>query len=315
MKTKYLILISFLLVNHLNSQDQQKVDSLTKALEVSKDNTSKYNTLNNLWYQYVDNDIDQALKFSQDMIDLGHKSNIDTILTHGFERKAVTYAYMNNFDSSGVYFRKAENIYKKNKDLKRLAGVQRNLGQDHNVIGNLDSAYYYYDEAEKNYQIVDDSIGLASIYNSKSIVFLQKGYYNLALKQAFQSAAISEKFKDSIELVQNQMVIAAIYGEMKDTVNAISYHEKILDYFKQIKELRQQCATLILLSKLSINNAVENPKTEKRIQEALTIAKKLKDPSLEQQAKHMFSLLKFKQGKSDEAIRLLEEVVEYNSSN
>ena len=300
-----LLCIIFLLaltIDKLSAQDQKKIDSLIQTLSESKTNSTQFDVLNRLWFQYIDNDIDQAVDYSEKIIQLGQKSGIDTILTFGYERKAVTYAYMNNFDSSGTYFKKALSIYKKNNDLKKMAGVQRNLGQDLNMVGKLDSAYYYYDLAENNYETVQDSIGLASIYNSKAIVYLQKGYYNLALQEAFKSAEISEKHKDSIELVQNQMVIAATYAEMKDTLNAIAYHEKILSYFERIQELRQQCTSLILLSQLGVNNPDLYDTTKLRLESALKIAQKLKDPSLEYQIQHLESLLLFNQGKVDEAI-------------
>ncbi|RIV41858.1 tetratricopeptide repeat protein [Flagellimonas pelagia] len=307
----YTIFLISLPICNLPAQDQQKTDSLIQALTSAKSDSTQFDILNRLWFQYIDNDIDQAVDYSEKIIQLGQKSDIDSILTFGYERKAVTYAYMNNFDSSGTYFRKALSVYKRNNDLRKMAAVQRNLGQDHNVAGKLDSAFYYYDLAENNYETVKDSIGLANIYNSKAIVYLQKGYFNLALQQAFKTAEISEKHKDSIELVQNQMVIAATYAEMKDTLNAIAYHEKILTYFERIKELRQQGASLFLLSALGVNNPELYKTTQERLDKALQIAQKLKDPSLEYQIEHIQCLLLFNQGKVDEAISRLSKLVEY----
>ncbi|MAU27004.1 MAG: hypothetical protein CMH48_00880 [Muricauda sp.] len=313
MKHFFCLTVIFLLSIPKNlAQNQQKIDSLLKTLEIAQPDTTKYKTLNNLWYETINNNIDDALTYAEQMIQLGLSSNIDTILSYGYERKAVAYAYLNNFDSSGHYFKKALKMYSINNDKKRMAGIQRNLGQDLNMVGKLDSAYHYYDLAEKNFKAVKDSTGLAGIYNSKAIVYLQKGYYNLALNQAFNSAEISEKFKDSIELVQNQMVIAAIYGEMRDTINAIKYHEKSLSYFENKKQLRQQFAALNLLAGLYMSNEELRSENEKRIASSLSIAEHLKEPSLIYQAQYRQSQLLARKGNYKEAIQMLQYIIDFN---
>ena len=80
------------------------------------------------------------MQYSNEMIALGNQLKIDSIISLGTERKAVSYAYMNNFDSSGVYFRKALKMYADKNNYAKMAGVQRNLGQDLNIMGDLDSA-------------------------------------------------------------------------------------------------------------------------------------------------------------------------------
>ena len=79
----------------------------------------------------------------------------------------------------------------------------------------------------KNFERTNDSSGLASIYNSKAIVYLQKGYFNLALESALNSSAILERLNEPLELHQNYMVIATTYSTMKDTTNAIAYYDKL----------------------------------------------------------------------------------------
>lgn len=273
----------------------------------------RFHILNHLWSESINNRIEESLSFSEDMINLGEVLKIDTIIGFGLERKAVTYSYMNKFDSSNVYFNKALKIYKHLNDYKKIAGIERNLGQDHNMIGNLDSAYYYYDLAEKNYSKASDMVGIADIYNSKSIVYLMKGYYNLALENALKAEKIYTDKKLSMDLNQNRLVIASVYGEMKDTVNAIDYHKKTLKFFENESQKRQYASTLNLILALQIPNKEKRKENEKLINELVEISNSLKDESLigdAQEKKGQFMLVN---GNVNEAKAIFESLLHKTS--
>lgn len=311
---RIIVLIVLCFSSSLFAQRQAKIDSLKKELSKSKMNMQRFHILNHLWNENINNRIEESLSFSEDMINLGEVLKIDTIIGFGLERKAVTYSYMNKFDSSNVYFNKALKIYKQLNDYKKIAGIERNLGQDHNMIGNLDSAYYYYDLAEKNYSKASDMVGIADIYNSKSIVYLMKGYYNLALENALKAEKIYTDKKLSMDLNQNRLVIASVYGEMKDTVNAIDYHKKTLKFFENESQKRQYASTLNLILALQLPNKEKNEENEKLIDELVEISSSLKDESLigdAQEKKAQFMLVN---GNVNEAKTIFESLLNKNDS-
>ena len=123
-------------------------------------------------------------------------------------------------------------------------------------------------------------VGIADIYNSKSIVYLMKGYYNLALENALKAEKIYTDKKLSMDLNQNRLVIASVYGEMKDTVNAIDYHKKTLKFFENESQKRQYASTLNLILALQLPNKEKNEENEKLIDELVEISSSLKDESL-----------------------------------
>ncbi|WP_243471907.1 tetratricopeptide repeat protein [Winogradskyella sp. MH6] len=311
---RIIVLIVLCFSSSLFAQRQAKIDSLKKELSKSKMNMQRFHILNHLWNENINNRIEESLSFSEDMINLGEVLKIDTIIGFGLERKAVTYSYMNKFDSSNVYFNKALKIYKQLNDYKKIAGIERNLGQDHNMIGNLDSAYYYYDLAEKNYSKASDMVGIADIYNSKSIVYLMKGYYNLALENALKAEKIYTDKKLSMDLNQNRLVIASVYGEMKDTVNAIDYHKKTLKFFENESQKRQYASTLNLILALQLPNKEKNDENKKLIDELVEISSSLKDESLigdAQEKKAQFMLIN---GNVNEAKTIFESLLQKNDS-
>ncbi|MDP5082220.1 MAG: hypothetical protein NWP87_06140, partial [Winogradskyella sp.] len=314
MRFYLLISISCIFSFQLLAQRHNKIDSLKLRLSNSKSNLEKVSVLNHLWNEHINNDVEQALHYSEDIIQLGQQLKIDTIYSFGLERKAVCYAYLNNFDSSGVYFMKALNRYRVHNDFSKMAGIQRNLGQDHNMIGNLDSAFYYYDKSEKNYGKVNDSIGVADIYNSKAIVYLMKGYFKLALEKAIKAEKIFVKNTKPIELNQNRMVIASIYSEMKDTLNAIEYYKKITDYFRVQKQKRQVFATLNLLAGLQIPNPALDHETKTIIDELIALSNELKDPSLIDDAYEKSANFQFRNNEFEKAKNIYQTLVESSFS-
>ncbi|NBC57641.1 MAG: hypothetical protein GVY05_05070 [Bacteroidetes bacterium] len=275
-----LFLIVFFISSNVIAQRQQKTDSLETELSNTVDHLQKFYILNDLWTRTINNDIDKAVDYSSQIIELGKEMKVDSILGFGYEKKGTTYAYMNKFDSSGIYFRKALKIYDDAQNFKKKAGIFRNLGQDHNMMNNLDSAFYYYDQSGKNYRKVDDSVGIAHIINSKAVVYLQKGFYNLALEKATESEKIYANLDLQQDLNQNRMIIASTYANMKDTINAIKYYKKTTEYFREQNLKRQLCVSMILLAGLQIPSQKLNPETEKLIKESLAISKSLKAPTL-----------------------------------
>ena len=306
---KYTLLVIFIFFSILLfGQNQKKIDSLKFELSNSENNLNKFQILNHLWNISINNDIDASDIYANSMIDLGKQLEIDSILSFGYERKAVGFAYRNTFDSSKVYFNKALKMYQESNDYKKMAGVQRNLGQDLNVIGKLDSAYYFYDQSGKNYELAKDSSGIASIYNSKAIVYLQKGYYNLSLENALNSTAILEKLNEPIELNQNYMVIATIYSNMKDTLNAIKYYEKLNTFFENQNLKRQLCSNLMLTTRLLVTRKDLKEKTEAQIIKAINIAKELKDTGVELEANGIYADLLYHSGDYEKAENILNEI-------
>tara|TARA_B100001063_G_C16734232_1_gene541086 strand:- start:362 stop:1711 length:1350 start_codon:yes stop_codon:yes gene_type:complete len=139
-----------------------------------------------------------------------------------------------------------------------------------------------------------------------------KGYYNLALENALKAEKIYTDKKLSMDLNQNRLVIASVYGEMKDTVNAIDYHKKTLKFFENESQKRQYASTLNLILALQLPNKEKNEENEKLIDELVEISSSLKDESLigdAQEKKAQFMLIN---GNVNEAKTIFESLLNKN---
>ncbi len=314
MKTQSAILsILFFLPLFTFAQDS-KMDSLQAALEAASSQVEVFDISEKLWASSINGDPNAAMEHAQRIIDIGNELQVDTILSNGLYKKGVCHAYMNNFDSSGYYFRRAMILFEAANNYEAIASVQRNLGQDHNMVGELDSALHYYQQSGANFARIDDSVGIADIHNSVAIVYLMKGYYNLAFDQAVAGERIFEQREElAMDLQQNRMVIAAIYGEMKDTVNAIPYFQKTIDFFAANGMDRQVVSNSILMADLMIPNYEQYPTLSSIITNTQEICKKLQDPSLTNAAYLAESRLAYYQGDYDKAQRIQTDLVASSS--
>lgn len=310
MKAQSAILSLLIFLPLFSFAQESKMDSLQAELEAASSQTAIFDISEKLWAASINSDPTVAMEHAERIIEIGHELQADTMLSNGLYKKGVCHAYMNNFDSSGHYFRQAMVLYEAAGDYEAIASVQRNLGQDHNMVGELDSALYYYQQSGANFAWIGDSVGIADIYNSEAIAYLMKGYYNLAFDKAVAGERIFEQREELVmDLQQNRLVIATLYGEMKDTVNAIPYFQKTIDFFAANGMERQVVSNSILMVNFMIPNYEQYPELSSIIANTQEICKKLQDPSLTNSARLAESRLAYYQRDYDKAQRIQSELV------
>lgn len=71
----------------LVAQNPQQIDSLSNLLEDASDEVRKAELSGYLWTAYIDNDIDLALQYAEQIIEAGTVLEADTILSYGYQKK------------------------------------------------------------------------------------------------------------------------------------------------------------------------------------------------------------------------------------
>ncbi len=104
------------------------------------------------------------------------------------------------------------------------------------------------------------------------------------------------------------MVIATIYSNMKDTLNAIKYYEKLNTFFENQNLKRQLCSNLMLTTRLLVTRKDLKEKTEAQIIKAINIAKELKDTGVELEANGIYADLLYHSGDYEKAENILNEI-------
>ncbi|MEL7249097.1 MAG: tetratricopeptide repeat protein [Bacteroidota bacterium] len=307
----FTILLLLFLPSLSFGQNEPMIDSLLEELESTSDQQKIFELSERLWAEYINSDPNLALEQAQRIIQVGNELQLDTIRSNGYYKKGVCYAYMNNFDSSGVYFRKAMTLFEAAKDYEAIASVQRNIGQDFNMTGELDSALYYYQQSRDNFGQIDDSVGIADIHNSVAVVYYMKGYYTIALDEAIAAERIFEQ-DDALggDLNQNRMVIATLYGEMRDTLNAVEYYKKTIEYFQANNLKRQYVSNALLLAQLIISDYEKYPEVDDLVENMVSAAYEIDAPNIVHEARHVAAALAYEKGDLAEARSIQLELVE-----
>ena len=76
------------------------------------------------------------------------------------------------------------------------AAIHNNLGNIYFNLGNLDSAYFYFEKSLFFYQSLNDSISLGTIFNNIGNIAFQRGDYQKSLIYYFKSISLKEINKD-----------------------------------------------------------------------------------------------------------------------
>lgn len=307
------VLLAILLPSgHATAQagDSGVLDSLYRDLRQATGPERRVEAHLGLWDAYINVDIDSAVAHAQRIVCLGMAMSVDSIVANGQWKKGIGFAYLSRFDSSGAYFRRALAHYREVEDARAMAGVLRNLGQDHNMLGTLDSAAHYYALAEDHFALAGDTVGLADVHNSQAILFLMRGYVNLAFEKAISAERLfSRSASLAGDLNQNRLVIAAIYESMNDTLNAIAYHRKTATYFQEQGLLRQYVSTGILLGDLMVERHEDHPELAGMIRHLVAASADLQDPSLILNVRLLEARWHVVQGHPEAGLKVLEELV------
>lgn len=285
-------------------------DSLYRVLGEANGPKRRVDAHLGLWEAYINTDVDSALAHARRIVRLGLTMSDDSIVANGQWKKGIAFAYANRLDSSGACFRRALAHFREVEDARAMAGILRNLGQDHNMLGTLDSAAHYYALAEEHFALAGDSVGLADIHNSQAILFLMRGYFNLALDKAISAERVFSRSRTLAgDLNQNRLVVAAIYGSMSDTLNAIIYHRKAAAYFEEQGLMRQFVSNGILMGGFMVERHRDHPELEGMIRHLVAASTDLQDQSLVLNVRLLEARWHVVQGHPEAGLKVLDTLV------
>jgi len=137
----------------------------------------------------------------------------------------------NNPSLALKFGREAFGIYEKLGDAKNKGLLLDYFGVIHSETGNLDSAYYYYNESFKYAKLVGDSTQIAYSYNNLGDYFFKNALYSAALENMMHAFHIFENIGDKQGMAYALNDIGEVYLTQQD-------YAKSLDYFMRSAALR-----------------------------------------------------------------------------
>jgi signal transduction histidine kinase len=208
---------------------------------------------------------DEKISILRDFEIKNEKYSYDSIVRNNLFFLATKYFQLNQPQDFRRVSEKLELLSFQNKDFE--ANVQSNvfLATFYQNNYNLDSAFYFYNKAEKQTILLKDNPFLTSIYLGKSdILYNKKDFLGSELKsiKALKIALFKNDYDDVVILTYIR-IGNALYG-MQNYTEALKYYEKAINTMTSIKDEKQK-----VLFKHIIYNAIskvyENQKQFKKI--------------------------------------------------
>ncbi|WP_339704851.1 tetratricopeptide repeat protein [uncultured Kriegella sp.] len=285
LKTLLLLLI-FILCSHIGfaqyGSDQKKIDSLLSVFKSAKKDTNSVYILIDLWRSTINSDVDSAIKYAKEMIELSNTLKYDTGISTGHQRLGIAYSYLSDYSASNREYLRALKIYEKHNSQRMMGSMLFNIGINHQGQGLYDSAFHYNKLAENKFIEIHDTLRLGSVYDQVSGIYLEKGQYLLSLKNAIEASKIFKKHNDSARYGDALIKIADNYESMGNFDDAENYYRQCITLFESTNDMYYKSIAYRKLGILFRNlKPMQRDSAEHYINQAAQIAVAIKAPSSE----------------------------------
>lgn len=270
-----------------NYTDDKRAKFLNRSFALTsklKNNTANRNLLADVVFQYYNFGMNDEFNNSSKMLLKNSIAEKDSInIGKAYKCRAIYYKGIQNYDSSFIYFSKAEKLYSKKNDQQTLAYVYLNKGIIQYTVSDflgaelsLTRAYSIYKDSQEKSQLYATLNELGLVYNELKEYDKAIFYHTKALETVRQYNLQSNQHQEAV--CYNNL--GYLYIKQKKYNEAIENFELGLKDKLVIKDDPDLYALLIdnlAYSRLQISNYTGLPKL---FFEALDIRKKLKEPSV-----------------------------------
>lgn len=164
-----------------------------------------------------------ALEYLFKSADLAAKnSDFSTLLADTYQEIAACYTLNNDSENALLYGAKTINILRKIGNKQSLSLTLLNIGYDHYLIENYDSALVYYNESEDILREIGLDIGLAYIKGNRALVYWKNGDVEKAKKDLYTAVDMLKVFEDHYAMSDYYNQLGTIFLEEKDYARASS---------------------------------------------------------------------------------------------
>lgn len=236
-KLTYVFTIIFFIVNQFCFASESRIDSLKNLLNSSNIDTGKVEILTDIALEYYSKDVDLALKYANQAIELSMTLNYVRGIVQAYRIKAnIYYAQskyseaISNFMLCLNYYSRYKNILLKTDDDKyRLAGIYNVIGVILYYQADYDESLSYYLKSISQYEEINDKKGVSDCYNNIGIIYQNQNDNSKALFYHFKSLSIKYELKDTLGEATSYNNIGEIYRSQNQYEKALNYYYKGLN--------------------------------------------------------------------------------------
>ncbi|MGI9531561.1 adenylate/guanylate cyclase domain-containing protein [Lutimonas sp.] len=232
------IVILFWAIESLIAQDQRIADSLAVYYsDQSIQGIERIKLLENLTFNEL-NDLNLAIRYATELIELSAKSNQNKNLYNGYFHRGTAYSFNQEFEKALTDLFKSIEIAVEHKFTDREGISYMSIGGVYSKLGNHENSELYYEKAIDKIRKHNDSITLGSVLLNAGNAAINNKKYNKALLYFEETDAIFNNLNYTIGLAYNNGNMGMVLAEQgKDDLaetkinKAIAILEEVKDYY------------------------------------------------------------------------------------
>jgi signal transduction histidine kinase len=225
-------------LNYSCGQAILDLDSLKREVEKKNEGTDKVNSLLILSKEMIRTNPSEALNIGFDALELSRKinypeGNIDALNNIGF-----AYKDLGKFDSAGFYCQQAIQHSDSVNDFKRLADNYFLMGNILYRTEGPQKSKNFYKLSLDLYRKLNDSIGIANVYNGLGTVYLAQPLYDSAIFYFHEFIKLSEQTGYQDGLGKATVNLGSTYYLLYDYKRAKQYLSESIEVNRKLNNKR-----------------------------------------------------------------------------
>lgn len=297
-----------------NKAFTDKIDSLKQYL-IDSTTTYEGNIICEIGSkQYRNFNFNQGLECAIIAYKIGTSLNDTSIIIRALRLFADNYYAMAEYEKSTEYFLKELEYHNFTSNTLKIAEIYCNIGVNFEERGLMEKGLFYYLEALKIYEEIDDKVGIVASLCNLSFVYRNQG-------NNWEAIQVLEKANE----IENQYILASdlrkehyYMANIADAYINLGEHQKAIQYLVKGEEILKDIPIpddedlniWIDISKLQGKLYYEQGNIQKAIlkyEEALKLSKKTGYPEKEGKAIVAYGKMLMKSGKNKKAEEILLE--------
>lgn len=235
-----------------------KSDSLLKVLANTIDDTSRVNTLNDLFKENLSVSSANALKYAKQALALAEKINFSRGMASSLNNIGLYYFNQGKSSEALIYYVDANDIFTLLDNKRGEAITSANIGYLFFSQDNYKKAIEYYFISLTVAKEMQDSSRVAMLLENIGMIYYAQGNYSKALDLCLKSLKISESIDDKKGIAYLYGNIGEIYDSWGNPKKTLEYYNKSLAISKEIGDSTSFATSLINIGELYLHMGEEN---------------------------------------------------------
>lgn len=222
---KFILFIGFAFAVLKGFTQPKLVDSLTQVLNRTTDQRQQVDILHELSSASWDYSFEQGLQFAKRGMVLAEQINYTSGRVNALADQGLYYYFIGSFGQSLQVLRQAYLLGNKEPDrFKAMIAIR--MGNAHRLLGNTDSARYYYGQARVRLQESKPTRTLSLLYFGEGMLEYELGNLAAAKQLLQRSLQVRKVIADSLFIAESWRALGMVASSNHDYDSADWYFEK-----------------------------------------------------------------------------------------